>query len=222
MRYVVGEYDAYMSQWYYTKVFQWALSMTFSDLGFQSVKHSFVKALWIFILLFIMYMLGLDDLMKDKVGNVWTVILALPIIFAILFITNFILAPAAIQKESDEKISKLELQIENKEARQAAINKLWDLRSIGISLRNDGVETEEQLSAWISQYTEWRIETLSVAKEVSINLHNWLDRLDRMTNLVPNNVRHFSNEHLRLLNITSEILARLQKYLEREFLDVHR
>ena len=94
---------------------------------------------------------------------------------------------------------------------------LWGLRSEGISFRNEKISTEAQFHDWESRYNDWRNDVLNAARNVDINLHNWLERLDRTVSN-PGNMTHFNGDHELLCRITSTILDRLQKYLKKDLI----
>jgi hypothetical protein len=105
--------------------------------------------------------------------------------------------------------------------RQKGIDCLWKLRSHGIALRNRALQNKDEFTQWQTEYTVWRQNVLAAAEQVNINLMRWLDRLDR-THSIPENVQSFDPEHERLARIMSEILFRLQIFLEKEMFDVSR
>lgn len=189
--------------------------MTLSDVGVKSVRSSVVKAVWVAIALFIMYMAGWHELLKERLGEVGFVILAFFVLLAIIFVLNVLSAPAMIQKESDDLIDALRRQIDDKQARQAALNALWRLRSEGISMRNDEVLSDRQFVDWQQRFNAWRENVLLEAEKVNVNLKFYLERLDQMRP-PPGNIQIFNPEHGRLAHITSEILQRLQEYLKKE------
>lgn len=189
---------------------------TMSDFGLRNWRASIVKAIWIAIGLVIMISFKWHEMVVDRLGGAWASILAFFILFIAVFLWNFLAAPRQIQAETDESVVALQGQLDNREARQAAIDELWLLRSIGISLRNESVNTPVEFADWERRYRAWRNDTLSAARQVSVNLHNWLEHLDRT---VPNpaGLSFLSGtDHERFARIASTILYRLQMYLERE------
>jgi len=195
--------------------------MTRADVGIHSVKTSLVKLFWIGVALLIMYLFDWFDLVKERTNEFADGILAFIAIFAFLYVFNFFRAPAIIQAETDERVDELEGQLDDRAARQAAIDTLWQLRSEGISLRNrdgkHGTETVTTFAQWQTEYNEWRTAVLNSAREINVNLHNWLERLDR-TVLNPPNLTYFDLEHERLTRIMSTMLDRMQRYLEKDLI----
>ena len=114
----------------------------------------------------------------------------------------------------------LEEKIDDRERRQLALNKLWRLRSDGIALRNKPITTEAEFVDWQRRYEEWRENILRAAEERSVNLREWLDRLERM-GAPPSGLTFYfddtgESEHRRLVGIMTEMLVRLQKHLEKD------
>jgi hypothetical protein len=141
----------------------------------------------------------LASLFKVQYDFVW-----ITFSLAVLF-TSFKL----VEEERDKLIA-LEEKIENKEVRQKAIDKLWELRSEGISLRNSCPLDPNLWEEWKSKYMEWRDRLLPEAEKVSPNLRQWLKRLDT-TRDPPVNVA--SSVDVRNM---SETLARLGDFLKTE------
>lgn len=189
--------------------------MTRNDIGFHSIRHSIAMLVWVAISLFIMWHFRLDNILIDRIGELWAAGVALLLVVALIFLANLFIAPTEIQKEADNEIDDLKKQIDNKEARQNAIDALWILRKSGVELRNKSVSSDEDFNSWQSEFWSWRSNTLDKARVVSVNLQNWLDILDR-TVPRPANVLIHNPEHDRLLRVASTILNRLQQYLEGE------
>lgn len=98
---------------------------------------------------------------------------------------------------------------------EAAVTQLWDLRSQGISLRNERVTNIKKFEEWKANFEAWRSKVLVTSTRASRHLPNWLERLDR-TRPPPTNLKYFNDEHALLVRNMSEILARLQEYLEKK------
>ena len=135
--------------------------------------------------------------------------------FPVVYLYKFVSAPAKIYGEAQENIFKLQLQLDDKAARQASINILWKLRSNGISHRNRDVSSPEELDEWKQKYNKWRDEVLEESEKVNINLRCYLERLD-LTGPIPANSKIFNPDHELQVRIMSEILQRLQEYLKKE------
>ncbi len=180
-----------------------------------------------------LYRAGEDSVLEELDVTVSFGIGAFLAIFAALFTINFIFTPPRFESEAatsaddreqrlNIKIDDLDKRIFDREKRQRLVDELWQLRSNGIKLRNKQFEDKAKFerSNWLDCFKTWRNDTLLKANEISPNLKQWLDRLDRT---VPNppELSFFSVEHERLSRIASTMLDRMQRYLEGE-LDLER
>ncbi len=199
--------------------------MTRDDIGLASPKAAIFHAVLATITLLVIYFTtGLDSALEELNGY-FVAVLAFIALVGLVFVWNLILSPWQLQKEADERIAELENIIDDEEAQQNALNRLWELRSEGIALRNEPIQTEAQFTDWRRRYEEWRKSILEVAGERSANLREWLRRLERMGK-PPGGLTFYVNgdtstgkptkEHYRLASIMTEILVRLQKHLERD------
>jgi len=91
-------------------------------------------------------------------------------ILRVLFVASF-----SLYRECQDKITELQDKLHNRKARQAALDKLWELRKSGTELRNraNAVNSQETWRPWHAQYDTWRADILREMKAISINLHNW-------------------------------------------------
>lgn len=96
--------------------------------------------------------------------------------------------------------------------KQAAMTRLWQLRSAGISLRNRELASEQEYIVWKRELDDWLVQVYDQAGKVDPNLRAYVERLDRMRPAPAMDV--ISNEHARWARIASEVLARLQEYLQ--------
>lgn len=89
---------------------------------------------------------------------------------------------------------------------------LWALRERGVQLRNK-IITIEEFPQWDSEFEMWHSHLLREAEKVSNELKAWLKTLNtvKQWDLMP----WVNEEHHRKMNIVSEILDRLEKYLTR-------
>ena len=194
--------------------------MTLSDVGFQNFRSSIVKAIWVIGALGVMYVFDWHELLKGKVGEIWAGILALAGVVILIFLINLISMPAKMQEEAEREIERLKKMLFDRDQRQKEIDELWKLRSEGIDFRNNDantVKTEEDWNQWQSQYHNWRVKILAKANDVNPNLRHWLEHLDQTTPN-PGDLRFDRQQHELLARITSTMLSRLQKFLEREML----
>src|SRR5262249_15280612 len=97
-----------------------------------------------------------------------------------------------------------------------ALNLIWDLRQSGVEIRN---EFPANFINWHRRVYEWRDQVLDAAGVLSTNLRRHLQTLNE-THGYPGDIRIASllhaDEHKNDLSIISEILRRLEKYLERD------
>lgn len=96
-------------------------------------------------------------------------------------------------------------------SREEAISRLWDLRRIGVAIRNEPVPSEQLFPPWKAKYEQWRAEVLAAADKVNEGLRQRLEVLDRLR--PPPSLPVVSNEHARCIAIASEILLRLEERL---------
>lgn len=98
--------------------------------------------------------------------------------------------------------------------KQAALTRLWELRSDGISLRNRPLSNESDYKSWKSDIDMWLAQVYEQAEKVSPNLRAYVERLDRTR--TPPTLNVVSQEHARWVRIASEVLSRLQEYLQKQ------
>ncbi len=89
--------------------------------------------------------------------------------------------------------------------------KLWDLRTQGVSLRNENVD-HWSYPEWKERFESWHSELLLEAQKISTGLGSYLETLDQCTQ--PDLVSPANREHEQDLRVLSEVLFRLQKFLE--------
>lgn len=129
-----------------------------------------------------------------------------------IFFWSLFAAPPKIHNERSIEIDGLHKQLNNKEARQAALDRLWRLRKSGVDLRNQRI-TSDQYNKWYADYQVWHKEMLVEAEKISRNLHQWLETLERQPN-EPVNEFSIDPGHRKVLCNFSEALRRLGLYLE--------
>lgn len=210
---------------YLFRLLRRAQKMTKDDIGFASPRVAILHAVAALTTLVVLYFaIGLDSVLEELNGY-WVAVFALVAFAGLVFVWNLILSPWQLQKEADKKITELEKVIDDREAQQRVLNRLWELRSEGISIRNESIRSEAQFTEWQRRYKEWRENILEAAGKRSENLREWLSRLERMQS-PPGGLEFFVGEdpvtgmpdyeHKRLASIMTEILVRLQKHLERD------
>ena len=138
-------------------------------------------------------------------------------LFLLLFLVfvgiGLIRAPRDLYKEAMFEIAALRLTIEDKERIQKALNELWRLRAAGVKLRNKRISTDDY-EDWLHDFNQWREEVLQHAGKISENLKQWLDILDKTTQGPVSPWIH--ETHSAKLRVFSEVLHRLQIFLERD------
>ena len=102
---------------YIKRLVRSAWEVTMSDLGLDNPKRLLLKAIGAVALAFVLFDVGLDNLVDDLIGERWGRLVVLILIFPALFLVNLILTPAKLQKDSDNKIRALEADIKAQRAR---------------------------------------------------------------------------------------------------------
>jgi hypothetical protein len=107
-----------------------------------------------------------------------------PLIFflCLLFVSFVIaleLAPYQMLREVEDENDSLKDRLDNRERRQAAMARLWQLRADGVELRNQHVRLGEY-GAWSQSYYAWCDGVYAEARLVSPNLEAWLRTLDQV------------------------------------------
>lgn len=160
--------------------------------------------------------LGFDQ-MIEELNTTWSYVQALAIVAIAFYVVNFVTAPAKIDADRSDRISELELQIDDAETRQMAMDRLWVLRKEGVQLRKrdipKGEAHDNQYDQWRYEFSHWKAQVINEARAVSPNLANWLEVLERQPNTPVVGVWR-DEEHRKMLCVFSEILYRLGKFLE--------
>jgi hypothetical protein len=153
-------------------------------------------------------------------GTLAAAAIAFLITLAVVFVIKWANAPVKLYYElkdqSDTEIAALRRTILDREARQAATARLWELRKQGVEMRNEAI-SKAAFPDWKRRYEHWHSRVMADAKIVSPNLHAWLDTLDRVRP-APRLPTAACEEHLLLRNCQSEILLRMQEFLQAEML----
>jgi hypothetical protein len=145
----------------------------------------------------------------------------LGIFLAVFFSTiavGLIAAPYWIHGELEQDRNKLRITLDKRAERRDAINRLWQLRKEGVEHRNEGI-TMSGLMSWLERYEEWRAEVLVQAGIVSEGLQAWLTTLDQVKPPPTLSSPSIDDQHQHKREIMSEILRRLQNFLEAEMLN---
>jgi len=192
--------------------------MTLSDLGYRGHRPAIAKAMWVIVAALVMWLFDWNELVIDRLGEIWSGILAFVAIFIFLFLWNFITAPTALLGEAETKVEELEEVLYSKERRQEAISRLWNLRKEGVVHRNQHLTKKNEFPVWEQGFEAWRQRTLDEAGKVSVNLQSWLDTLDRVRE-PPALPPAVCGEHHKLRRFMSEMLSRMEEFLEAEMLN---
>jgi len=203
---------------YWARVSLRAWTDTLRDCGFRDVRTSVVKIIWTIVALGVAWYLGGANVLIEHAGKVGTVIATLLLFFIVLFSWNFLTAPAKLQQEADKEIAALKTKLNNREARQSAMARLWALRAEGTDMRNQKVVGANAAAQWVKQFENWHQRVLAEARTISPNFHAWLATLDRVRP-GPNNLPQAATpDHNTQRSCQSEILLRMQEFLQAEML----
>jgi hypothetical protein len=154
--------------------------------------------------------------------------LAFVLCFLVLLFLNFIRTPPQMEEEAEastlaietalrEKIDALEVRLYNKEARQAALVKLWQLRDRGVKIRNKAIKRED-FPEWKAAEQNWRSEIFAEAEKVSPSLKAWIQILDQVRPPPALSSQSVVGEHQALREQMSERLARIEEFLKADML----
>lgn len=138
-------------------------------------------------------------------------------VFVATLVVAFFISPYSMYRELETRNNVLEKRLFDKEARQEAISRLWQLRAEGVQIRNEQVVLANQAD-WQARYNGWCERVYGEAGKISSNLEAWLRTLDQVRP-GPNLGTAASADHLRDRGNMSEILLRMQEFLQAEMLD---
>ena len=192
---------------------------TLRDCGFRDVRTSVVKIIWIIIGLVVALYLGGAEVLIEHAGKLGTWIVVLLVFFILLFSWNLVTAPAKLQQEADNEIATLKTKLDDREARQSAMARLWALRAEGTEMRNQKVVGANAAVDWMTRFENWHQRVLAEARTVSPNLRAWLATLDHRVRPGPIDLPQAATpEHNTQRSCQSEILLRIQEFLQAEML----
>jgi hypothetical protein len=128
-----------------------------------------------------------------------------------VFLWKLVQVPAVHFQQERERADRLE----NKDGRQVARGKLWELRREGVVLRNKGKKYRDSVAveAWKEKFKKWRQAVLENASVYSIDLRHSLDPVDKIAPENVEQVKSTERGHQTDVSLVSEILARLYKVL---------
>jgi hypothetical protein len=137
--------------------------------------------------------------------------------FVIAWIAGFLIRLISLPPEYYYRQTERADRLEN--GQKPAKEKLWELRETGVALRNKGrkLRDEAEVAEWTKEFEAWYKAVLENALIYSSYLRHALDPLDQIAleNRELVNAPHVKNHGL-YVSVTSEILARLFKFLSRE------
>lgn len=135
---------------------------------------------------------------------------------AAVIIVRLILAPYWIFDEDRKQISALKKLIDDKEEeKQRKIEALWALRKDGVKLRNAQI-IESEVDSWKQKFDQWRDSILTEARGLSISLVNSLETLNEVRPTPARSVPYASRVHARYVPILSELIRRLEEFLNKQ------
>jgi hypothetical protein len=164
-----------------------------------------------------LYLGGAKDVLIEHAGKFGTGIATLLFFFIILFSWNLPTAPAKLQQEADNEIAALKTKLNNRETRQSAMARLWALRAEGTEMRNQKV-VGANAAEWMKRFENWHQRVLAEARTISPNFHAWLATLDRVRPGPAGLPQAATPEHNTQRSCQSEILLRMQEFLQAEML----
>jgi hypothetical protein len=154
-------------------------------------------------------------------GALGAAFIAFLITLAVVFLIKWVNAPVKLYYElkdkSETEIAALNRTILDREARQAAMARLWVLRKEGVELRNEAIAMPG-FPDWKRRSEHWHNRVMADAKLVSPNLCAWLDTLDRVRPPPARLPTAACDEHRLLRDCQGEILLRMQEFLQAEML----
>lgn len=224
-----------MRKSYVYRLLSRAVQLTKDDVGLVSPRAAGVHALLAFITLMVIYHnSGLDNAL-DEINNWWLGTLAVITWASLVFCWNLILAPSSLQHEADDKIVVLTARLDTRANWQEKLDKLWTLRSEGISLRNEHRFSKiSEFGEWRRRIEDWRERIETAARDAEPNFQKWIHHLDitvanpgifaefhgEFDNLIVN--RQYEVEHDRQVRMVSTVLDRTARYLLKEFVTTQR
>jgi len=96
--------------------------------------------------------------------------------------------------------------------------RLWALRAEGTAMRNQKVVGTNAASEWMKQFEDWHQRVLAEAQTISPNFHAWLSTLDRVRPGPTDLPQAATPDHNTQRSCQSEILLRMQEFLQAEML----
>ncbi|MDP2776666.1 MAG: hypothetical protein Q8O48_03405 [Anaerolineales bacterium] len=138
-----------------------------------------------------------------------TIVIALGIYILLVLISVIFIVPY----QENLRLEKIIANYKKKGKEPPELQKLAELRTEGVELRNFGAGLTDSnvLSKWINDYTVWDKTVIKTLGKLSKAQAGWFTTLDRMPLHAFRNV--INGEHSRYLNIFEEKLKRLDTVL---------
>lgn len=163
------------------------------------------------MVVWIVSILGSDAGWFDALLELGGLLVVILIIFSAWFVVRMITIPARLHAEQEAQISSIEALEDDQADKWAALR---SLRREGVKIRNQRLITILDLPKWTARYEKWRLDIIEAVGHLSPNLRSRIEVLNEMYG-IPANAVPMSKEHKRQLGIMSEILRRVEKYIEK-------
>ncbi|MGP0593218.1 hypothetical protein ACTRXD_11885 [Nitrospira sp. T9] len=200
---------------YWIKIIKWSLRQTIHRCGWHN------GGLWTVLIGFVfgsfihVYRFGLEAAIQEMEVFISYGLIGAVLSAILLFIDSLVSAPPYLDHKRVLKIRELTNALDDKAKRQQALNELWELRRVGLNLLSErGISNQEKYDNWATRFNDWRDSVLRQSSIVSVNLMNYLKVLGAINRDV--GIRPFNTDHQNQYLKGSEILERLEKYLEKE------
>jgi len=146
---------------------------------------------------------------ENRLNIIQTAGITIAIAVGIYILLVLIFVIFIVPYQEDQKLEKIIINYKKKGKEPPELQKLAELRTEGVELRNFGTRlpNPSALSKWIDDYTEWDRTVIKILGKLSKAQAAWFTTLDRMPLHTFQNV--INGEHSRYLNIFEEKLKRL-------------
>ena len=151
---------------------------------------------------------------ENRLGVVQTAGITIAIAFGIYILLALISVIFIVPYQETRRLEKIIANYKKKGKEPPELQKLAELRTEGVKLRNfgTGIADPNALSKWINDYTEWDKTVIKTVGKLSKAQAAWFTTLDRMP--LHNFQNTLNSEHSRYLNIFEEKLKRLDIVLK--------
>ena len=146
---------------------------------------------------------------ENRLGAVQTALITIVIALGIYILLVLISVIFIVPYQENQRLEKIIANYKKKRKEPPEIQKLAELRTEGVKLRNFGERLTDPnvLSKWINDYTGWDKKVIKTLGKLSKARAVWFTTLDRMPLHAFQNI--INSEHNRYLNIFEEKLKRL-------------